>query len=161
MNIRFAQSKDLSAILDIYNQGIEDRIATLEVDPKDMGYMSGWLNQRSERYGVLVAEVDETVVGWASINPYSHRCAYAGVGDLSVYIHREWRGKKIGQRLLIELETFAKQHGFHKLVLFTFPFNGAGQGLYHKMEYREVGVFKEQGTLDGTFVDVMAMEKIL
>ena len=29
------------------------------------------------------------------------------------------------------------------------------------MGYREVGVFENQGKLDGEFVDVMAMEKIL
>jgi L-amino acid N-acyltransferase YncA len=36
-----------------------------------------------------------------------------------------------------------------------------GQGLYRKSGYREVGVFRNQGRLDGTFVDVMAMEKLL
>ncbi|KIO57106.1 hypothetical protein B4143_0540 [Bacillus subtilis] len=35
------------------------------------------------------------------------------------------------------------------------------QGFYTSMEYRKVGVFKEQGKIDGHYVDVMAMEKIL
>lgn len=59
------------------------------------------------------------------------------------------------------MERLSKEHRFHKLILFTFPFNDLGQGLYRKAGYREVGVFKNQGILDGKFVDVMAMEKLL
>lgn len=55
----------------------------------------------------------------------------------------------------------AKEYGFYKIVLFTFAFNELGQGLYRKKGYREVGVFQNQGMLDGKFVDVMAMEKLL
>lgn len=161
MDIRFAERTDLPLILGIYNQGIEDRVATLELDQKDMDYITNWFDERSHRYRVFVAEIDGNVVGWASINPYSHRCAYAGVGDLSVYIDRNWRGKKIGQALLFALEVFAKENEFYKIVLFTFPFNASGQGLYHKMGFREVGVFQNQGKLEDTFVDVMAMEKLL
>jgi L-amino acid N-acyltransferase YncA len=101
------------------------------------------------------------VVGWASLNPYSHRCAYDGVADLSVYVERASRGRGIGKALLQELEHRAGQRNFHKLVLFTLPFNEAGQRLYRRCGFREVGLFREQGTLDGRFVDVMAMEKIL
>jgi L-amino acid N-acyltransferase YncA len=161
MNIRKATVQDLDQIVLIYNQGIEDRIATLEVEPKDRTYMEDWFQNRQGRYTVLVAEDESGVVGWASINPYNSRCAYRGVGDLSIYIHRDHRGKGIGQKHLKELETVAKENDFHKLVLFTFPFNTLGQGLYRKMGYREVGVFHEQGMLDGKYVDVMAMEKIL
>jgi L-amino acid N-acyltransferase YncA len=113
------------------------------------------------RYKVIVAEYKDQIVGWASLNQYNNRCAYDGVADLSVYISREFRGKGIGKQLFVELESIAREIGFHKMVLFTFPFNELGQGLYKKMGFREVGVFKNQGILDGKFVDVMAMEKLL
>ena len=63
-----------------------------------------WLLQREKRYSVLVMEENAHIVGWASINPYSHRCAYRGVGELSIYIKREYRGKGLGQNLLLALE---------------------------------------------------------
>ncbi|MFD2171109.1 arsinothricin resistance N-acetyltransferase ArsN1 family A [Tumebacillus lipolyticus] len=159
--IRKARVTDLKSILVIYNQGIEDRIATLEIQPKDLAYMESWFETRQGRYFVLVAEVKGIVVGWASVNPYNSRTAYRGVGDLSVYIDREHRGRGIGQKLLQELEQTAQENEFHKLVLFTFPFNGLGQGLYRKAGFREVGVFHNQGVLEGKFVDVVAMEKLL
>jgi len=159
--IREAKEHDIPRIRDIYNQGIEDRIATLEEQPKTMEEMNQWFYQRSPRYTVLVAELDGEVQGWASLNPYSHRCAYAGVADVAVYIDRNWRGKGLGSKLLQALEETARENRFHKLVLFTFPFNQLGQGLYRKVGFREVGIFKKQGILDGNFVDVMAMEKLL
>lgn len=95
--IRPAQEGDLASILEIYNQGIQDRVATLEEDTKDMEYMKQWFTNHSTRYSVLVAEINPGEIGgWASLNPYSHRCAYSGVADLSVYIRREFRGMGLG-----------------------------------------------------------------
>ncbi|WP_307408135.1 arsinothricin resistance N-acetyltransferase ArsN1 family A [Neobacillus ginsengisoli] len=161
INIRISNETDIKSILTIYNQGIEDRIATLETEIKDYSYMKEWFNKHNGRYKVIVAEHAGQIVGWASLNQYNNRCAYDGVADLSVYICKEYRGKGIGRKLLTELEFLSKENGFHKMVLFTFPFNQLGQGLYKKMGFREVGVFKNQGMLDGNFVDVMAMEKLL
>jgi phosphinothricin acetyltransferase len=42
----------------------------------------------------------------------------------------------VGSKLLRALEEKAKENGFYKMVLFTFPFNGLGQGLYRKLEKR-------------------------
>ncbi|PAE23812.1 arsinothricin resistance N-acetyltransferase ArsN1 family A [Bacillus sp. 7894-2] len=161
ISVREARETDLEAIAEIYNQGIEDRIATLETESKDLSYMTKWVDQLQGRYCVLAAEKEDRVIGWASLNPYSNRCAYDGVADISVYISREFRGKGAGGKLLSALEKKARENKFHKLVLFTFPFNGLGQTLYKKMGFREVGIFQNQGVLDGEFVDVMAMEKLL
>ncbi|MFP7298327.1 arsinothricin resistance N-acetyltransferase ArsN1 family A [Neobacillus niacini] len=159
--IRGSKDSDINGIQDIYNQGIEDRIATLEVKIKDYSYMKEWYEKHKGRFKVIVAEYNEKIVGWASLNQYNDRRAYDGVADLSVYISRDFRGKGIGKQLLVELESIARENKFHKMVLFTFPFNQLGQGLYKKMGFREVGVFKNHGILDGEFVDVMAMEKLL
>jgi L-amino acid N-acyltransferase YncA len=161
VKIREARINDLEPIMRIYNQGIEDRIATLEPETKDISYMKNWYDQHKGRYKILVAEQEGHVLGWTSINHYNNRCSYAGVGDLSIYIAREHRGKGVGSLLLKEMEKVAIENGFYKIVLFTFPFNMIGQALYKKNGFREVGIFENQGILDGKFVDVMAMEKII
>ena len=161
LTTRIAMEKDIGSIRMIYNQGIEDRIATLETEPKDEIFMKNWFEEHQGRYSVLVAEQNEEVIGWASLNPYSNRCAYNGVADLSVYIRRDYRGKGIGTRLLQDIEALAIQQQFNKIILFTFSFNTSGQGLYKKCGYRKVGVLERQGYMDGKFIDVMIMEKIL
>lgn len=162
IDVRRATNADLDAIRRIYNEGIEDRVATLDEDPKTAGDIAEWWRAHEGRYAALVAsDASGVVVGWASLNPYSHRCAYAGVADVSVYVARAARGTGVGSLLLRALEEAAGANAFHKVVLFTFAFNAGGQRLYRKLGYREVGTFREMGRLDGRFVDVMAMEKIL
>ena len=160
--VRNARAGDLAAIRAIYNEGIADRAATLDLEPKSDGEIADWFAVRSDgHYAVVVATRDGHIVGWASLNPYSHRCAYANVADLSIYVARSARGTGVGAVLLNAVEDVARRGGFHKIVLFALTFNAAGQRLYRKAGYREVGVFREQGVLEDRFVDVIAMEKLL
>lgn len=157
---RAASAADLEAIRSIYNQGIEDRIATLDTEIKSPEDLAAWWSQHDDRYAVLVATKQDAVVGWASLNHFSHRCAHNGIADLSVYVDRSHRGKSIGKILLGDLERRARG-SFHKIVLHALNDNVAGKRLYAGLGFREVGVFREHGQLDGTFVDVVAMEKLL
>jgi L-amino acid N-acyltransferase YncA len=160
--IREAQIEDIPFITNIYNQGIEHRIATLETRLRDNTEMSEWLTSRGERYKVIVIEDSENIVrGWASINVFNSRCCYSGVGDISIYIERCMRGKGLGTILLNSLIDTAKKQDFNKLVLSTFEFNEAGKSLYRTSGFREVGTYINQGMLDGKFVNITIMEKLL
>jgi phosphinothricin acetyltransferase len=83
------------------------------------------------------------------------------VADISVYVEREWRGKGVGRVLLARLVELGREHGFHKLVLSAFPFNTAGIALYERLGFRTVGTYREQGLLDGRWVDTIIMERLL
>jgi phosphinothricin acetyltransferase len=161
MTVRSATQADLETIRAIHNQGIEDRDATLDLDPKSEEDAAEWYAAHGGRYVVLVAERDGAIAGWASLNRYSHRCAYDGVADLSVYVERTVRGTGVGRTLLAAIEEAARANDFHKIVLFALAHNEAGRRLYRSAGYREVGLFMEQGRLDGRYVDVIAMERIV
>jgi L-amino acid N-acyltransferase YncA len=162
MEIRGATHADAAAIATIYNQGIEDRSATLETQLRTAEERAEWLATRSLRHPVLVA-VDSTgtVIGWGSLNAFNPRPAYEHVADLSVYVAREQRGRGIGDALLGALETRARGIGYHKIVLAAFPGNAPGMRLYERHGFATVGIYHEQGMLDGQWVDVIIMEKIL
>ena len=159
--LRQAAIADAEAICLIYNQGIEDRIATLETERRTPEERCQWLAGRGTRHPVIVAEMQGRVVGWGSLNPFNPRPVYDAVADLSVYVERSWRGKGIGRRLLERLIALAPGLGYHKMVLAAFPFNEAGVALYKKLGFTPVGVYHEQGLLDGKWVDVLVMEKLL
>jgi len=145
----------------MYNQGIEDRVATLETELRTPEERRRWLAGRSPRHPVIVAETAGELVGWGSLNVFNPREAYRFVADFSVYVERAWRGKSVGRVLLERLIALGREHGFHKLVLSAFPFNEGGMALYTKLGFRTVGVYKEQGRLDGEWVDTIIMEKLL
>jgi L-amino acid N-acyltransferase YncA len=162
MKIRDAMADDAPAIARIYNQGIEDRLATLETQLRTPEERAGWLAARDARHPVLVAVDDDgSVVGWGSLNAFNPRPAYDLVADFSVYVSREARGRGVGDSLLTALEIRAPTLGYHKLVLAAFPHNAAGMRLYERHGFTTVGIYREHGWLDGRWVDVIVMEKIL
>ncbi|MET0851526.1 MAG: arsinothricin resistance N-acetyltransferase ArsN1 family A [Candidatus Rokuibacteriota bacterium] len=159
--VRDAVAADAAAICEIYNQGIEDRIATLETELRTPDERRAWLAARGPRHPVLVAVAAGPVVGWASLNAFNPRPAYDHVADLSVYVERAWRGRGVGRRLLERLIEAGRALGYHKLVLSAFPWNGAGVALYERMGFQRVGVYREMGRLDDRWVDTLIMEKLL
>jgi L-amino acid N-acyltransferase YncA len=184
--LRLATASDAEAICRIYNQGIEDRVATLETELRTPDERRQWLASRSSRHPVIVAEpeglsadaepgraslrppsvqagltVPATTIAWASLNVFNARESYRFVADISVYVERSWRGKGVGRALLEKLTELGRQHGFHKLVLSAFPGNAGGMALYAKSGFRTVGIYHEQGQLDGKWVDTIVMEKLL
>lgn len=161
ITLRDATLADVPAIRDIHNQGIEDRVATLDVEPHTLSEQKEWFHRHDVRYPVIVADQAAQIVGWASLNPFSSRAAYRFVADFSVYIERRWRGRGIGTLLLQEIVARARALGYHKIVLSAFPFNTAGTRLYEKYGFRTVGIYREQGLVDGRWVDTIIMERLL
>ncbi|GCF09924.1 arsinothricin resistance N-acetyltransferase ArsN1 family A [Dictyobacter arantiisoli] len=162
MEIREATREDAIAIARIYNQGIEDRSATLETQLRTPEERAEWLATRESRHPVLVAvDSQGNVAGWSSLNPFNPRPVYDHVADLSVYVAREQRGRGIGDTLLSALEVRARELGYHKIVLAAFPTNAPGMRLYERHDFHTVGIYHEQGMLDDQWVDVIMMEKLL
>ncbi|HEY7870124.1 MAG TPA: arsinothricin resistance N-acetyltransferase ArsN1 family A [Methylomirabilota bacterium] len=161
VSVRDAATEDAAAICTIYNQGIEDRIATLETQLRTPEERRQWMAARAARHPVVVAVSGGQVVGWGSLNSFNPRPAYDHVVDLSVYVERAWRGRGVGRVLLTHLLDRARGLGYHKMVLATFPYNAGGLALYRRMGFSEVGVYREQGQLDGRWVDVLIMERLL
>lgn len=159
--IRDAEAADAEEICVIYNQGIEDRVATLETELRTPEERKHWLIARGPRHPVIVAAADGKVVGWGSLNSFNPRRVYDHVADFSVYVERSWRGKGVGRALLLALIEKARSLGYHKLVLAAFPFNDQGMRLYERAGFRQVGVYQEQGRVDGRWVDIVIMEKLL
>lgn len=80
LRARPARIEDAAQIARIYNQGIEDRIATFETEPRTTEQVAAILSERQGRYPLIVVERDGAAVGWAWVGPYSSRPCYSGGG---------------------------------------------------------------------------------
>jgi L-amino acid N-acyltransferase YncA len=158
--IRAATLDDAAAIAEIYNQGIEDRIATFETEPRSTRDQRAWLGAIAGRYPAVVAQIDE-IIGWAGAGPYRDRECYGGIGEFSMYVRRDWRSRGVGDLLLAGLISEAERLGLWKLLSRIFLFNESSRALCRKHGFREVGVYKKHARLDGRWLDVVIVERLI
>jgi L-amino acid N-acyltransferase YncA len=84
-----------AAIADIYNQGIADRVATFETEPRSARQIARWFD--SGRPIVVAEDADGAVVAFAAGSAYRDRPCHVGVAGFSVYVRRDWRGRGAGR----------------------------------------------------------------
>jgi L-amino acid N-acyltransferase YncA len=157
---RAASAEDRESIARIYNEGIEDRTGTFETDLRTADDVLGWIDGG---YPLMVSENDTgEIVAWASAPPYRpHRAAYGGVAEFSIYVARAERGRGVGRATLEALIEEAARRGYWKLVSRIFPENEASLALCRSLGFREVGVYRRHGKLDGKWRDVVIVELLL
>jgi phosphinothricin acetyltransferase len=156
--IRPAGAHDAAAVARIYNEGIEDRLATFETRPRSADEVVDWLGGGLP---FLVAEQGDGVVGFARVSPYSDRCVYEGVGEHGVYVARAARGGGLGRALLAALCDDAAGRGFYKLTSRVFTDNAPSRAVHLATGFEEVGVQRRHGRLDGRWKDCVLVERLL
>jgi L-amino acid N-acyltransferase YncA len=156
---RAAHAADADVIASIYNEGIAGREATFETEPRrPSDFLSRIL---SERYPLLSAEIDGQLVGWAGLAPYSERAAYVGIAEFSIYVAGSARGRGVGTELCRQLVHEAADRGLWKLIGKVFPENHACVRMVGRCGFREVGLHRRHGRLDGQWRDVLLVERLL
>ena len=161
LHIRRAQPADAAVIAAIYNQGMAERAATFETTPREPGEIEARLHE-TDRYPLLVAvNATNAVVGWAGVTSYRPRACYAGIGEFSIYLDRDARGYGVGTARLAALVDEARACGYWKLLSRIFPANTASRSLCRTCGFREVGTYEKHGRLDGQWMDVVIVERLI
>jgi len=155
---RLATPDDAAFLAAIYNEGIEDRVATFETRPRSEADVRAWFDGR---HPIVVVEDDGNIVAFASTSMYRPRDCYAGIAEVSVYVSREARRRGAGRVALQALIEEARAKGFWKLVSRVFPENQASRALIRSLGFREVGIYERHGQLDGVWRDVVIVEHLL
>jgi L-amino acid N-acyltransferase YncA len=140
------------------NQGIEDRVATFETRLRSANDIATWFDGM---HPVVVIEAGGAVIAFASTSTYRPRECYAGIAEVSAYVAREWRSKGAGRLAMAALIDAARAAGFHKLVSRVFPENTASLRMIDALGFRQAGVYRRHGQLDGVWRDVVIVEKLL
>jgi L-amino acid N-acyltransferase YncA len=158
MTARRATLEDSEAIARIYNQGIEDRVATFETRPRTRDDVRAWFDGV---HPIVVVEDNREVVAFGATFGYRPRDCYAGIAEASLYVAREVRGRGAGRVAMGALLQAAQEAGFWKLLSRVFVENQASRRLIQSMGFREVGVYEKHGKLDGVWRDVVIVERLI
>ncbi|MDO9333512.1 MAG: N-acetyltransferase family protein [Dehalococcoidales bacterium] len=158
--IRRASVKDLKAITDIYNEAILTTDATFDTEPKTIAEQKVWFSDHGKKNPILVAVMDGTIYGWASLSKWSTRCAYTDTAEISVYVKQEHRSRGIGKRLMKEIIDKGEKVGLHTVISRITGGNTVSIHLHEKLGFQHIGVMKEVGKKFDRTLDVCMMQKI-
>lgn len=153
--IRGLNESDWSAIAEIYQYGINSRLATFEttIPSKDTWFRNGVEGT------FLAYEEGGEVRGFAKVLPTSSRSCYRGVGEVTIYLHPKAAGRGIGFALLQHLVDLSEEKGFWTLKASIFPENLASLRIHEKCGFREVGRHEKIAQLDGVWRDTVLLER--
>ncbi|MCM3131045.1 arsinothricin resistance N-acetyltransferase ArsN1 (plasmid) [Paenibacillus urinalis] len=162
IRIRPAIESDARGIMEIYNYSIVvERNATFDTIPKTLEDRTQWIRSQGDRYPIVVAELNDQIIGWASVSSYRTRECYQGVGEFSVYVHKDFRKQNLGYKLLDQLIKVCKDAGYWKLLSRIFTFNQGSRKLCERCGFREVGIYEKHAKLGDDWLDVVIVEKII
>ncbi|NNJ88520.1 MAG: N-acetyltransferase [Eudoraea sp.] len=155
MEIRSMTPEDWPAVSRIYKEGIATGYATFE---QEIPSYENWDKAHIKECRLIASEA-ETITGWAALSPVSSRCVYGGVGEVSVYISKDHRGKGIGKRLLLSLIDASENAGYWTIQSGIFPENKASTKIHEQCGFRLIGCRERVGKLDGVWKDNLIYEK--
>ena len=155
IEIRQMVAADWVAVKEIYEEGIKSKNATFETQAPSY---EKWMETAHPNCH-LVAVENQHVLAWAKVLFTSARPVYAGVGEVSIYVHPHAKGKGVGRQLLQELISVSEQQGFWTLKAVIFPENEASIQLHKKCGFRVVGTHEKMGLMDGVWRDNVLMER--
>ena len=161
VQVRRATIADAAALCRIYNVEVEQSTTTLDMEPRSLEGQQRYLADRSGGLAVVVAELDEDVVGFASLSFYRDRAGYRTSVEDSIYVDRGHHGKGVGHALLGELVSLAIGHGFHAMFARIVDEQPASIGLHRQHGFELVGVEREVARKFGRWHDVALMQRML
>lgn len=161
VHIRDATAADLEPLVTIYNHYIRETVITFDLETVTLEQRRPWLEKfsTSGRYRLLVAELDDRVVGYAYSGEFRPRRAYDTTVETSIYLAPDVTRKGIGRQLYTALFAALDGQDVHRAIAgITLP-NEASVGIHAAFGFQLVGVMTECGYKFGRYHDVGWYEK--
>jgi len=157
---RDATINDLPAIVDIYNETIEGRMVTADLEPVSVASKLEWFEAHNpETRPLWVVEEDGKVIAWTSFQSFYGRPAYRHTAEVSIYITEQAQGKGLGKKLLEKAIEDCSKLDIKNLLGFIFAHNVASINLFKKYGFEPWGHLPGVAVLDGVERDLVIMGK--
>jgi phosphinothricin acetyltransferase len=161
VHVRPAFEADVPGLTDIYNHYVLTSPATFHVQAVSVEARLEWFRHYATEgpHRLLVAIVDDRVVGFSSSSRLAERQAYASSVETSIYVQADLCGRGIGTRLYAALfERLSCEPVHRAYAQVTLP-NPASVALHRRFGFRPIGVQHEVGYKFGQYWSVQLLEK--
>jgi phosphinothricin acetyltransferase len=154
VTIRPATIDDLSSIVTIYNEAIDQRFATADLEPVTVEQRSAWFHEHDPAsLPIYVAEREGTLAGWCSLSAYRPgRAALRRTAEISYYVSAAARGRGVGTALVQHAIDQAPRLGKHVLFGILLEKNAASIGLLKKCGFELWGRLPDAALIDDKLV---------
>ncbi|MFB3164680.1 N-acetyltransferase family protein [Neobacillus sp. 179-J 1A1 HS] len=153
--IRFAQEKDLQHILDIYNDAVLHTTAVYTYKAQTLESREIWFKQKmDEGYPVVVFELDNKVVGFATFGPFRPWPAYKYSIEHSIYVDSNYQRKGIASSLLKEIISIANEREYKTLIGGIDAANDKSIAMHEKFGFVHAGTIKNAGYKFNKWLDL-------
>ena len=157
LSIHEVQEGDLASLNDALNEVCAERrfLGSVRGFPIEVhrSFLKAILKKRLPQ---VVAVDGSIVIGWCDILPNDLE-GFTHVGRLGMGLRKPYRGRGIGNQLIMECIRLAKNHGLEKVELEVFSDNLPAIRLYLKQGFIEEGRRIRARKLDGHYQDVILM----
>jgi L-amino acid N-acyltransferase YncA len=159
--IRCAETRDASAILDIYRPYVEKTAITFEETPPSVDEMAAKISKVGSVFPFIVYEEGGRVLGYAYATRYRERAAYRWSLEDSVYVSEEAVGRGLGKALLSALLGILRELGYFKVYAVITPPNPASVSLHEKLGFSPLCRFADTAFKLGAWQAIDWMELTL
>ncbi|MBT2658195.1 N-acetyltransferase [Bacillus sp. ISL-18] len=158
--IRDAEQNDMSTIIEIYNSTISGRMVTADLEPVSVESRMPWFNEHSAEFRPLwVVETNGEICAWVSFQSFYGRPAYNATAEVSIYIHHDFRGKKLGKYLIQKALDACPTLGIKTLLGFIFGHNQPSIKLFTSFGFEKWAHLPNVAELDGIERDLLILGK--
>lgn len=151
------------SILDIFNEAIVNSTALYDYKERTLESMVGWFEtKRANGFPVIGVEDGEgTLLGFGSYGTFRAWPAYKYSVEHSVYVHKDFRGRGLGNVLMRELIAQAQKDDFHAMIGGIDATNAGSIALHKKFGFELVGTLPQVGFKFGKWLDLAFYQLLL
>lgn len=144
--IRPYQIEDAVAIVEILNYYILNSTALYDYNIRTTEQQQAIFDEKLKKsFPVIVATIDEKVVGFGYYSEFRFREAYKFTVEHSVYVAPNQHGKGLGKIILQSLIDLAKQQKLHTMVAVIDAENQNSISFHEQFGFETVGNIRESG----------------
>ena len=160
LTFRPARDEDAPGVREIFNEAVQEGRVTFETEPRSLEEQRRLLAGASQdpRHPILVAELRGWTAGWIAIERYDRRPQLDDVGEVSVFVRREFRSYGVGRQLMRAVQNEAQRLGYRKLIGHVLADNYDSLRLCRATGWHEAGRHERHARREGRLLDVIVVE---
>ncbi len=164
MKIIYCGTEYSDQILEILNDAVLNSTALYDYDKWSDVTMQQWFEIKKKGNFPVIGIIDEStdeLLGFGTYGHFRYRQAYKYTVEISLYVHKNHRGKGLGKILMNEIIRNASEQKYHCLVGIIDSSNDVSIGLHKQFGFVHSGTIRETGYKFNRWLDIDIYQLLL